>query len=91
MLTLIWQRPTAYDSPRKSRTAYSTYRAERKVTRRTPYRIVVDGPDEALRRLLELDTVEVATFDYRPMKTPVRMELDGAEYDLYSIKRGAPK
>lgn len=58
---------------------------------RTVYRIVVDGSEEILNKLLELDCIERSSFKYRKMRVPVKMRLGELAYDLYSLKKGAPK
>jgi hypothetical protein len=82
MMTLLWNRPTDY---------YKDRQGNKKITKRRIYRVVVDGSEEALKKLLEKDSIQLADFPYKALKKPVKMTLDGITYDLYSIKQGAPR
>jgi hypothetical protein len=64
---------------------------EIRVDKRRIYRIVVDAPQEAMDKLLALDSITPATFPFKPLRKPVKMTIEGLTYDLYSIKQGAPK
>lgn len=93
MMTLLWNRPVDFDvkpSGQDFRQMY-TWKPGIRVYKRRVYRIVVDGSEDALSKLLSRDSITPATFSYKPLKKPVKMTIDGLTYDLYSIKQGAPK
>lgn len=93
MTTLLWNRPTQFDVKPSGQDFKQMYKwtPDIRVDKRRVYRIVVDAPQEALDKLLALDSITPATFGYKPLKKPVKMTIDGLTYDLYSIKQGAPK
>jgi len=91
MTTLIWNRPTKYEVPKEKRHTQYKWDETIRVEKRTPYRIVVDGTPEALEKLLALPSIKPQVFDYRPARKPTNVTIDGAQYQLYSIKKGLPK
>lgn len=93
MTTLLWNRPTDFDVETSGQDFRQMYKwtPEIRVYKRRVYRIVVDASEEALDRLLQNESITLATFPFKPMRKPVKMTIDGLTYDLYSIKQGAPK
>ena len=93
MTTLLWQRPTQFDtktSGQKPASQY-TWTPEIAVSKRQTYRLVVDASPEVLEKLLSLESITPADFPYKPLRKPVRVHFRGMTYDLYSLKKGGKR
>ena len=90
MQTLLWERPTQFNVETSGQHRLSQYRwtDDIRVDQRKVYRIVVDGSDEAMEKLLSLPSIQEAEFGFRALRKPVKMRIGGYEYNLYSIKKG---